>query len=290
MTAVQKPLMLEGNLPFTFVHRKQKERKEEWPEHLHDWCELIYIHSGEATFFIDQQVVHFKKGDLIFVPPNIIHRTMISFNKFLTTSVLYLMPSQLMDKNYNPAILFEPFKVVRKDKKYLFSLSHDKQMIVEQYLDSMNVEKEKKEIFWEETAFSYLVQLMVQIHRWDDIFDTEAEPSEHNPEWLNTVLQYLDEHLDEEIRLEDLSSRLFISPVHFSKKFKQTVGTTFSEFINRKRILKSKELLKGTDSPVQEVAESCGFQSMPYFHRTFKKLVGGTPANYRKNNVETLYN
>lgn len=284
MEYIQKHLTFDGDLPFSFVYHQQKERKEEWPDHLHEWYELIYIHAGEATFFIDQHVIHLKQGDLILVPPNIIHRTMIKFNHLLTTSVLYLFPVHLIERNVSPNIFFDLFHQTERKSNFRHSLSIDKQKTIEMYMELIDSEKRSMNVFWEEVAFTYIIQLMVQLHRWKDIFNNEIEESSTNPSWLNTVIEYINDHLHETIHLKDLSSQIYMSAVHFSKKFKQTVGMTVSDFLMKKRILRAKKLLKETEESVQEVAELSGYHSIPYFHRTFKKLVGKTPAEYRKNN------
>ncbi|WP_020008234.1 helix-turn-helix transcriptional regulator [Salinicoccus albus] len=287
MKPVHKPLTYEGNLPFSFVYRRPKERKEEWPNHLHEWWELIYIHTGEATFFIDQHIIYLKKGDLIFVPPNIIHRTMIKVNQVLTTSVLYLFPTHFIDNNINRNLLFDLFRRSERKQKFRYFIPIEKQDTVEKYLNLINLEKKNENPFWEEAAFTHIIQLMIQLHRWEDVFDSGVDESPTNPPWLNIVIEYIDEHLHETVRLKDLSDQIYMSSVYFSKKFKQTVGMTVSDFLIKKRTLKAKELLRESDANVQEVAELSGYHSIPYFHRTFKKLVGKTPTEYRKDNLKT---
>ena len=55
-----------------------------------------------------------------------------------------------------------------------------------------------------------------------------------------------------------------------------------TDYVNAKRIVLAKEQLLGSDDNVSLIAERCGFESLPHFHRVFKKLTGTTPASYRR--------
>ncbi|MFZ4451581.1 helix-turn-helix domain-containing protein [Salibacterium aidingense] len=285
MKPLVKQLDPEGILPFSLVYNQPKGNKEELPNHLHDWCEVIYIHEGSSIFFIDQTFYELKKGDLILVPPNVIHRSILESNAIVTSTALYFLPTSSIHETINHMILMELFLKAKKKKTFRHSLGPEEQRIVEKYLS--NIHKEKKEMneFWEEAAFTEIIQLMIRLNRWLDASASKVEKIPTNFVWMKRVLDYVEEHLSENIRLEELASEACLSPVYFSKKFKQTVGITVSDFLVKKRLLKAKELLKESDDSIQSIAERSGYQSMPHFYRSFKKEVGQTPSKYRKNSI-----
>lgn len=98
---------------------------------------------------------------------------------------------------------------------------------------------------------------------------------------LLALTGYVDEHLRIAPSLSDVSIRVGMSPSHFAKKFRHTTGLSMGRFVNRRRILRSLEILK-TDSPLASVALDLGFSSQSHFTRIFSGLTGMTPAKYQK--------
>ena len=90
------------------------------------------------------------------------------------------------------------------------------------------------------------------------------------------------ENLDkEELGPTFLAERMHISPRQFSRKFKDLSGITPSDFIKKYRMEKAAQLLLETDMSIQEVIESIGISSRPYFYKEFADKYGTTPKNYR---------
>jgi YesN/AraC family two-component response regulator len=98
---------------------------------------------------------------------------------------------------------------------------------------------------------------------------------------IRKVLHYLDNHYDEDITLEEVSSILSLSPQYFSRVFHEKTGVTFVDYLTRVRIKKAKEWLTYSQSNVQEVCFKVGYKDPNYFTRVFKKTVGVTPRQYK---------
>ena len=73
-----------------------------------------------------------------------------------------------------------------------------------------------------------------------------------------------------------------MSRIYFSVFFKSQYGEGFADYVNRKRVQRSQELLLLTDKPLPSIASECGFKTVQYYNRIFKKITGTTPATYRK--------
>lgn len=100
---------------------------------------------------------------------------------------------------------------------------------------------------------------------------------------LLQVLEYINERLDQDIKLADLAALLNISPFHFSHQFKQSLGTTPYQYLLQQRIERAKQLLKQTDRSIMEIAFLCGFNSHSHLSKQFRQLTGITPKVYRAN-------
>ena len=99
---------------------------------------------------------------------------------------------------------------------------------------------------------------------------------------LKSILHYLDEHYVEDISLDLLAERFFISKYYLSHEFKKEYGTTIIQYILTKKITTAKELLRYSNSSIEEIARLCGIDDASYFNKVFKKMEGCTASEYRK--------
>lgn len=98
---------------------------------------------------------------------------------------------------------------------------------------------------------------------------------------LLQVLEYINEHLNQDIKLADLAQLLDISQFHFSRLFKQSIGITPYQYLLQQRIELAKQLLKQTDQSIIDIASLCGFNSHSHLSKQFRQLTGITPKAYR---------
>jgi AraC-like DNA-binding protein len=73
-----------------------------------------------------------------------------------------------------------------------------------------------------------------------------------------------------------------MSTFYFCKQFKKATGVTFTNYLNRVRVEKAKEMLLNPHARVSEVAFDVGFQSLTHFNRVFRNLTGESPTAYRE--------
>jgi AraC family transcriptional regulator len=95
------------------------------------------------------------------------------------------------------------------------------------------------------------------------------------------VVEYINEYLDQDIKLTDLASLLAISESHFSHRFKQSIGITPYQYLLQQRIERAKQLLKQGDCSIADIALMCGFNSHSHLSKQFRQLTGMTPRTYR---------
>ena len=100
---------------------------------------------------------------------------------------------------------------------------------------------------------------------------------------LRQVLDYIDAHLEHEIKLADLAQLLDMSQFHFSRLFKQSLGISPYQYLLQQRVECAKQLLKSTDRLITDIAFACGFNSHSHLSKQFKQLTGMTPKAYRSN-------
>lgn len=96
------------------------------------------------------------------------------------------------------------------------------------------------------------------------------------------VREYLEEHMGEEVTLEELASLTGLSSFHFARMFKLTTGLAPYQYQLSLRIERAKQLLIATDIPITTLAMNVGYQSSQAFARAFRRCVGTSPLQYRR--------
>ena len=93
---------------------------------------------------------------------------------------------------------------------------------------------------------------------------------------------YIKEHLTDKLSLDQAAEQVYLSKSYFCRIIKEELGCTFTEYVNRLRIERSKTLLRGTGMPIAEIACAVGFDDQSYFTRIFKKQTGMAPGKSRE--------
>ena len=93
---------------------------------------------------------------------------------------------------------------------------------------------------------------------------------------------YIKEHLNEHISLEQAAAQVYLSKSYFCRILKNELGCTFTEYVNRLRIERSKTLLLRSRMAISEISAEVGFEDQSYFTRIFKKQTGLSPGKYRE--------
>lgn len=98
---------------------------------------------------------------------------------------------------------------------------------------------------------------------------------------INLAQQYIEQHYKEAITLSVLASHIHISPTYLSRILKLELGMGLPDLLNALRVEKAKKMLLNSSLRINDIAEALGYNSTQYFTRTFKKLTGFTPVDYR---------
>ncbi len=105
---------------------------------------------------------------------------------------------------------------------------------------------------------------------------------------LDDILYYIDHNYKTNIKLETIAPLFGYNSAYLGKIFTKSTGENFNSYVDHMRIEHSKELLMENRLKVYEIAEQVGYKNVDYFHKKFKKYVGMSPAEYRKNIEESI--
>jgi AraC family transcriptional regulator len=103
------------------------------------------------------------------------------------------------------------------------------------------------------------------------------------PGWkMRRLIEFVEENLDRDLSLEAMAEEVEISPLYLPRAFKSAVGQSPHQYVLARRIERARELLRDTDLPIVDVALSSGFSSQSHLSNWFLRMVGVSPATYRK--------
>lgn len=284
MKPIRKPFFNEPLFPFELVYKDTKSPERELPDHLHDRYEIVYVHDGQGTFFIDRHLYEMKRGNVFLIPGNTIHRAFPDSSDPVTSSAVFFAPGLLpydgADESYGGLRCFE---LSRKRKKYKLEVDVELQAYTEQVLEQIRRELAEKAHGYRHAVSLHVQQWLLRVNR--HVLSTHGSAPDEpgiGPQWMRDVLRHIASRPDADLGLATLAKQASVTGAHFSRVFKQLTGLNLTEYVSAKRISLAKEMLLETDDSVGLIAERCGFDSLPHFHRTFKRLTGQTPGEYKK--------
>ncbi|WP_250475054.1 AraC family transcriptional regulator [Caballeronia sp. GAFFF1] len=108
------------------------------------------------------------------------------------------------------------------------------------------------------------------------------------PRWrLRRATGFIEEHLGEKIRLDDIARSAGLSRMHFAAQFRVATGVSPHEYVLRRRVELAKTLMLGSNCNTLDIALQCGFGSQAHFIMVFSRFMGETPSRWRRGLLET---
>ena len=252
--------------------------------HWHDEAEFTMITNGGCTYQIQLCPYSADVGDLIFVPPLVLHSIHADTDPVMTSetyvfhmnylgmgnadicAVKYLAPLAMQK-------LIPPYIIKKEHPIYGDALSIFQRLSQLYHSKSIGYELKIKSLLLE------LIALLLSFCQEDSAF---SQLSNEHTSKLKAVLEFIEHHYAEPLSIADLASICCFSEYHFMRFFKKYMGESAMEYVRNIRLEKAAELFEQGAESSLEVSLSCGFNNLSYFHREFKKKYGMTPGTFQR--------
>lgn len=274
-----------------YIHIDNGDSKYTGVMHKHNFIEIVYVISGSARHYMGDYIYEVHKGDLVIVNYGTAH-TFIpladSAEHFSTYDLLFTTE------------LFEITGIGKYDfsslaSSYLFySMFSDSETLRNSINLIRSSSKEFSDIFSRiyfeysnrQNGFmsmirAYLIELITLIFREIDK-KSIAGTNREQREVVNKAIDYMKQHYNTRINLDSIVSDIFLSKDYFRQLFKKTTGMSVTDFIQQTRVDEACRLLMSTGRTVYDIAGDCGFTDIKFFYKTFKKITGKTPGEFKK--------
>lgn len=259
------------NEEFRLFHIKD-QTGQEFSYHYHDFHKVVIFLSGKVTYHIEGKAYHLKPWDILLVSRHAIHKSEIDasvpYERFILWIKNDIPNKQLLqcfqkasDRSYNLVRLNSSLQEKLKD--VLFELEA-----------SSRSEAFGKDILTQALFQEFMVYLNRIFLEKQYIFDKKSYSYDSQ---IANILKYINHHLGEDLSVDALASRHYISKYHLMRKFKEETGYTLHNYVINKRLLQARTLIsEGT--PILKAAHESGFAEYSTFSRAYRKQFGKAPS------------
>ena len=267
---------LEMSDPLVETHRDMSFSNAQLNLHSHTFYELLYCcNDCGAEYLVGADRYRLQKGDIIFVPPGISHRPLLTepLSEPYERYVLWIS-KDFVD------MFVENFSIGTEQVSYgtLLRTGGTKWEVLGGYFRRGIWEAENQAAGWRAAVIGNTITLLTLMGRSIQERTAPVLKAE-KPDLLNEVLAYIELHLDEKITLEETAKHFYVSVSTITHLFRQKMGTSFYRCVTQQRLIAAKTCIS-QGMTLEDVSRTVGFADYSSFYRAFKKEYGITPRQY----------
>lgn len=263
--------------PFRILHNPRLNNLFYW--HFHPEFELVYIEGASATRHVGEHISRYEKSDLVFIGSNIPH---LNFDYGVQTDyrkeVLHIKPFYKDDVIGDIPELSGIQNLFQRASHGIAYSGKTKEVIGKRL--------KKLHTLPAYTLFTEVLDILKYLSESQEHELLHDQPfvnkyNKKEQERLRNIYAFIDENYQRKIDIEEVAAICNLGKEAFCRYFKKATGGTFIGFLNQYRISQAKRLLL-TGKNVGETCFECGFESLSYFNRTFKKVANENPSEFKK--------
>lgn len=233
--------------------------------HSHPNMEILIITKGEGKIITNRKQIPIKEGNVIIINQNSSHY------EFSESSCSF----HALGVDNSNAFLKETFK----KKIIYFPINKDDFSKMLNFFSLLSNEAENRcDSGVIDPCFEAIISIIVR----NSSVVFRKEPSNYYSTVVATAKDIIDNYYFSNLTLEDIATRLSISPSRLAHLFKKEIGLTIIEYKLLSQISEAYNLLSMTDMPITNVSNAVGFNDSAYFTKQFKRCCSMTPKEYRK--------
>ena len=282
-------------IPFQYYMKSFDDSLDMWM-HRHEYFEIMYVNSGNIVIKVspdenlkDAEVYNLTQGQFIFLKPNLYHQMIINKNE---TAFVYNVEFLPVDNNNEiiknaQSIITVDFEKLFFDTKLNNFMKSEAGFIIT--TDTAQVGTTIKELIFaanqkKNTKEDYLSIILREMNLLIEISNCIVNKKLGEISYIRKANSYIMDNYNKKITIDEIAEYVNISKSYLEHQYKKQMGQTILGFINVLRVQKASKLLLKTSMKISEIATQVGYQDKNQLNYEFKKIIGMTPREYRKNN------
>lgn len=262
-----------------------------FPWHWHNEVEFFYMRKGQLDYLLPGGRHRFHEGEMAFINANVLHMTVCEESLPCIQEEHIFLPSfiggpeeSIFYENYiRPVISQTNLEIFRFDKQL-----PEYPKLLSLFQNSYELYS-RKPLFYEfdirENMTRIWKKLFLRLKEQHQLNSGEAAHKKDNSKRLKTMMAFISQHYPERLTLEQIAGSGFVSVRECNRCFKDSLGMSPFSYLMDYRLRKACDFLRYTDLSVTQVGLACGFTATSYFGKEFRKRLGLTPREYRRQNV-----
>lgn len=257
--------------------------------HRHNFIEIAFLSQGTCIHTYHGEKVKLIPGDIFVITPHEDHAFEVSSKTVIYNCLFY--PDALGEDwsrlkqvtGIFDLLIVEPFYRPEDNHQEILHLSPEENSSIKSILDNMLAEQENRPDGFELLQKADLIRFLCLLGKvWKNQFHTAGKLYTSRRDMMAEAVAYIEQNMREDLKIELLASKAYLSPSYFRKMFKEATGLSPIEYINSLRISKARQLLENSSITITEAAETVGINDPNYFSKIFKADSGITPTEYKR--------
>lgn len=248
--------------------------------HFHEEIELVFIKDKNGKRHIGNNISHYYNGDLLLIGSKLPHQGYYDRFSGASAEIIIHFKQDFLGEGFLQAVEMASIKRMLDLSSRGLSFTGNTKTEVGERMESMFYMSHFEKMI----EFLKVLQIMASARDVETLnaIGIQVETSTQGISRLDDVYAHVREKFQESIVLEDISARINMTVPSFCRFFKKHTGKTFIEFLNEYRITHACKLLTDSDLSITEICYDCGFNNFSHFNKYFKRIVGKSPSQFRK--------
>lgn len=247
--------------------------------HYHPELELTCIIKGQGTRFVGNSILPFYDYDLVLVGENVPHHWVSLAREDGQLQQAHVF--QFSKDVFGHLVECAAFEALFQNAQRGIHFKNPSTEIIEMILKFENYSDIQQigllmQLLEKLLNHEHRVPLSSKIYKLNTVNNLQKFK-------INETISFILDNLNQKLTVNMLAERTYMVPQSFCRWFKASVGNSFITFLNAARVERACQLLTTTETPIQQIAYQCGFDSLSHFNRTFKKYKGRAPREIRVN-------
>lgn len=250
--------------------------QQEFAYHYHDFNKILILLKGTVTYYIEGNSYVLSPYDIVLVKAGELHRPVVSGSGSYERIILYVSPDFLASYQQEQYDLGLCFSRAQKEQSGVLRMPSLKSSRLYQILGELEAGLSSQEYACELYQDVLFLEFLIHLNRAAFQDTLQFLPTQPGNDKILSVLSYLNGHLKEPLSVDSIADTFFLNKYYLMHAFKKETGYTLCQYLNLKRLLKGRELIR-QGIPVTEACLLCGFGSYSAFSRAYKKQFGEAP-------------